>query len=95
MLLFGSDFFLFFFTVGREYCLTVMRSFHEPWLEINGVCYPLVVTTFTACTDSGFVFSELLQSLDMCDNDPVAIAQCFVDKVSGKFSCCLTITSYQ
>ncbi|XP_077411472.1 pleckstrin homology domain-containing family G member 3-like isoform X2 [Vanacampus margaritifer] len=24
--------------------------------------------------------SELLQSLDMCDNDPVAIAQCFVDK---------------
>lgn len=28
-------------------------------------------------------FSELLQSLDMCDSDPVAIAQCFVDKVSG------------
>ncbi|XP_054652267.1 pleckstrin homology domain-containing family G member 3 isoform X2 [Dunckerocampus dactyliophorus] len=24
--------------------------------------------------------SELLQSLDMCENDPVAIAQCFVDK---------------
>ncbi|XP_057715875.1 pleckstrin homology domain-containing family G member 3 isoform X1 [Corythoichthys intestinalis] len=24
--------------------------------------------------------SELLQSLDMCDNDPVAVAQCFVDK---------------
>uniref|UniRef100_H3DJA9 Pleckstrin homology and RhoGEF domain containing G3 n=1 Tax=Tetraodon nigroviridis TaxID=99883 RepID=H3DJA9_TETNG len=24
--------------------------------------------------------SELLQSLDMCDSDPVAIAQCFVDK---------------
>ncbi|XP_049597485.1 pleckstrin homology domain-containing family G member 3 isoform X1 [Syngnathus scovelli] len=24
--------------------------------------------------------SELLQSLDMCDNDPVAIAQCFVEK---------------
>lgn len=28
-------------------------------------------------------FSELLQSLDMCENDPVAIARCFVDKVSG------------
>ncbi|XP_067335742.1 pleckstrin homology domain-containing family G member 3 isoform X4 [Channa argus] len=28
-----------------------------------------------------YVFnSELLQSLDMCENDPVAIAQCFVDK---------------
>lgn len=25
--------------------------------------------------------SELLQSLDMCANDPVAIARCFVDKV--------------
>uniref|UniRef100_A0A3Q4AEY2 DH domain-containing protein n=1 Tax=Mola mola TaxID=94237 RepID=A0A3Q4AEY2_MOLML len=24
--------------------------------------------------------SELLQALDMCENDPVAIAQCFVDK---------------
>ncbi|XP_030629732.1 pleckstrin homology domain-containing family G member 3 isoform X2 [Chanos chanos] len=24
--------------------------------------------------------SELLQSLDMCDNDPVAVARCFVDK---------------
>lgn len=29
-----------------------------------------------------FNFSELLQCLDMCENDPVAIAQCFVDKVS-------------
>lgn len=28
--------------------------------------------------------SELLHSLDMCENDPVAIAQCFVDKVRGK-----------
>lgn len=28
-------------------------------------------------------FSELLQSLDMCENDPVAIARCFVDKVRG------------
>lgn len=26
-------------------------------------------------------FSELLQCLDMCENDPVAIAHCFVDKV--------------
>lgn len=31
-------------------------------------------------------FSELLQSLDMCDNDPVAIAQSFVDKVSRKYN---------
>lgn len=29
-------------------------------------------------------FSELLHSLDVCGNDPVAIAQCFVDKVRGK-----------
>lgn len=29
-----------------------------------------------------FFVSELLQSLDMCENDPVAIARCFVDKVS-------------
>lgn len=28
--------------------------------------------------------SELLQALDMCGNDPVAIARCFVDKVRGK-----------
>ena len=28
------------------------------------------------------VFSELLQSLDQCDNDPVAIARCFVMKVT-------------
>ena len=31
-------------------------------------------------------FSELLQSLDMCENDPVAIARCFVDKVRGAVS---------
>ncbi|CAL8286175.1 unnamed protein product [Lota lota] len=31
--------------------------------------------------DDIYVFnSELLQSLDLCDNDPVAIARCFVDK---------------
>lgn len=29
-------------------------------------------------------FSELLQTLDMCENDPVAVARCFVDKVRGK-----------
>lgn len=28
-----------------------------------------------------FSCSELLHSLDMCENDPVAIAQCFVEKV--------------
>lgn len=28
------------------------------------------------------VHSELLQDLDMCENDPVAIARCFVEKVS-------------
>lgn len=28
-----------------------------------------------------FFHSELLQTLDMCDNDPVAIARCFVMKV--------------
>lgn len=27
--------------------------------------------------------SELLQSLDMCASDPVAIARCFVDKVQN------------
>lgn len=27
------------------------------------------------------VHSELLQDLDQCDNDPVAIARCFVIKV--------------
>jgi len=31
-------------------------------------------------------FSELLQSLDMCDNDPVAIARCFVIKVMFKWT---------
>lgn len=31
-------------------------------------------------------FSELLQSLDMCDNDPVAIARCFVIKVKFKLN---------
>lgn len=28
-------------------------------------------------------FSELLQDLENCENDPVAIADCFVSKVSG------------
>lgn len=27
------------------------------------------------------VDSELLQALDLCDNDPVAVARCFVMKV--------------
>lgn len=33
---------------------------------------------------SGFYFfiSELLQDLENCENDPVAIAECFVSKVS-------------
>lgn len=30
------------------------------------------------------VHSELLQDLDMCDNDPVAVARCFVMKVRTK-----------
>uniref|UniRef100_A0A8C4ZF51 DH domain-containing protein n=1 Tax=Gadus morhua TaxID=8049 RepID=A0A8C4ZF51_GADMO len=35
--------------------------------------------------DDIYVFnSELLQSLDLCENDPVAIARCFVDKVSRR-----------
>lgn len=78
-----------------------MRSCHEPWLKINSVCCPLVVTPLLRAfivADSDFVFtpcfSELLQSLDMCDNDPVAIAQCFVNKVSGKYSCWLTVISH-
>lgn len=94
--------FFSFLNVGTEY--PAMRSHQEPRLQINSVCCPLVVTTLSASqgfyrllTDSGFVFtpcfSELLQSLDMCDNDPVAIAQCFVDKVSGTFSCWLKIAS--
>ena len=29
-----------------------------------------------------FFFSELLQELENCENDPVAIAECFVSKVS-------------
>lgn len=28
-------------------------------------------------------FSELLQDLENCENDPVAIADCFVSKVRG------------
>lgn len=27
------------------------------------------------------VHSDLLQALDLCDSDPVAIARCFVEKV--------------
>lgn len=27
------------------------------------------------------VYSELLQALDLCDHDPVAVARCFVMKV--------------
>uniref|UniRef100_A0A3B4U8D7 DH domain-containing protein n=1 Tax=Seriola dumerili TaxID=41447 RepID=A0A3B4U8D7_SERDU len=38
-------------------------------------------------------FSELLQSLDMCENDPVAIARCFVDKVTDKCHCLLSSSS--
>lgn len=32
--------------------------------------------------------SELLQDLENCENDPVAIADCFVSKVSG---CCWSL----
>lgn len=30
-------------------------------------------------------FSELLQDLENCENDPVAIADCFVSKVRGYY----------
>lgn len=34
-----------------------------------------------------FFISELLRDLENCENDPVAIAECFVSKVSqGHFS---------
>lgn len=50
-------------------------------------CYFLRILLKTLSLSFIFCFcvvlcSELLQSLDMCDNDPVAIAKCFVDKVS-------------
>ena len=34
--------------------------------------------------DVFIVHSELLQALDLCDNDPVAVARCFVMKVRGE-----------
>lgn len=37
-------------------------------------------------------YSELLQSLDQCDNDPVAVARCFVMKVSSFSSCELGVS---
>lgn len=47
------------------------------------VCCPLVAPLVNSII---FLprFSELLQSLDMCENDPVAIARCFVDQVRDK-----------
>lgn len=45
-------------------------SFSEPVVAV------VMVTVFP-------VDSELLQALDLCDNDPVAVARCFVLKVRG------------
>lgn len=36
------------------------------------------------------VDSELLQALDLCDNDPVAVARCFVMKASHQNAVCLS-----
>jgi hypothetical protein len=41
----------------------------------NSLILPLYVFCF---------ISELLQDLENCENDPVAIAECFVSKVSRK-----------
>lgn len=38
----------------------------------------LFVVKLTVC----LISSELLQDLDLCDNDPVAVARCFVLKAS-------------
>lgn len=47
-------------------------SFSEPVVAV--VIAVVMVTVFP-------VDSELLQALDLCDNDPVAVARCFVLKV--------------
>lgn len=49
-------------------------SFSEPVVAV--VIAVVMVTVFP-------VDSELLQALDLCDNDPVAVARCFVLKVRG------------
>lgn len=57
------------------------------WPKFNNVCCPLVAPLLAPLVNSMIFlprFSELLQSLDMCENDPVAIARCFVDKVRVK-----------
>lgn len=48
-------------------------SFSE---SVGAVIAVVMVTVFP-------VDSELLQALDLCDNDPVAVARCFVLKVRG------------
>lgn len=49
-------------------------SFNKPVVAV--VIAVVMVTVFP-------VDSELLQALDLCDNDPVAVARCFVLKVRG------------
>lgn len=49
-------------------------SFSEPADAV--IIAVVMVTVFP-------VDSELLQALDLCDNDPVAVARCFVLKVRG------------
>lgn len=51
------------------------------WLQYIGVSIPrcaIILSSFLV-----LCFSELLQDLENCENDPVAIADCFVSKVSG------------
>lgn len=50
-----------------------LRLFSQPVVVVV-IAAVVMVTVFP-------VDSELLQALDLCDNDPVAVARCFVMKV--------------
>lgn len=67
--------------------LDIFRLFPLTWapepLLTGPVSQPIVVVVVvTVVMVTAFpVDSELLQALDMCDNDPVGVARCFVMKV--------------
>lgn len=66
--------------------ITAMNDEALSGSEYSGVSTPrcvIIVFPFPV-----LCFSELLQDLENCENDPVAIADCFVSKVRG---CCRSL----
>ena len=54
----------------------------ELCLSLEYICTSILRCAIIVFLFTVLCFSELLQDLENCENDPVAIADCFVSKVS-------------